>query len=179
MARKPAARTPDVHRPLVVVDPPMEGRDVANLQRAIRARLRARGLGDDVPVPMHGRFTLATALACIEAQYLLGLPSETYLMRDAHGHRVVTEEAQRIIRRPQRRNHAQLDRAREREAQLPHRPRFYRDLGRELGVTGHGRRTPCVLGAAPNASPGQESISRVEPRPASSARWASAARFWC
>lgn len=152
MARKTAAGIPRVHRALVVVDPPMEGRDVASLQRATRARLRDRGLGDDVPVPLHGKFTLATALACIEAQYVLGLPCDTYLMRDEHGHRVVTEEAQRIIRRPQRRTQAQLDRAKELEARLPHRPRFYRDLARELGITGHGMRTPCVVGAAPYAS---------------------------
>ena len=29
---------PSVHRPLIVVDPPMLGRDVGNLQRAVHAR---------------------------------------------------------------------------------------------------------------------------------------------
>ena len=53
---------PAVHRALVVVDPPMEGRDVANLQRATKKCLKARGLDDDVPVPTHGKFTLATAI---------------------------------------------------------------------------------------------------------------------
>ena len=84
--REPSA-DPAIHRSLTVVDPPMEGRDVANLQRAVRARLRAAGLGDDVALPDDGRFTLATALACIEAQYVLGVRSDTYLRKDPHGHR--------------------------------------------------------------------------------------------
>jgi hypothetical protein len=127
---------PAVHRPLVVVDPPMEGRDVANLQRAVRDRLKARGLADDIPVPEHGKFTLGTALACIEAQYFLGLRSDTYMKRDPHGHRIVTEGAQRVIREPETRDADQLTRAKERAGQLERGPRFYQEL---LGVpSGHG-----------------------------------------
>jgi hypothetical protein len=36
---------PDVHRPLTVVEPPLEGRDIANLQRAARDVLECRRLG--------------------------------------------------------------------------------------------------------------------------------------
>lgn len=133
------SKDPDVHRPLVAVHPPMEGRDVANLQRAARERLEQRGIGrDEVPVPDHGKFTPATALACIEAQYFLGLRSDTYLMKDKHGHRVVTEGAQRIIRRPQTRDADQLARAKERHDQIARGPRFYEQLAAELGLNGHG-----------------------------------------
>ena len=132
------SKVAEVHRALVVVDPPMEGRDVANLQRATRQRLKVRGLGDDVPVPVHGKFTLATALACLEAQYFLGLRSDTYTRKDEHGHRVVTEGAQEIIRHPDERTTQQLERAKERQGQLELGPRFYEKLAKELGLTGKG-----------------------------------------
>lgn len=135
--REPSMQ-PAVHRPLVVVDPPMLGRDVANLQRAVRARLKQRGLADDVPVAEHGRFTLATALACIEVQYFLGLRSDTYLRKDRRGHAVVTEGAQRVIREPETRDRDQLVRARERRAQLHRGPRFFNELAAELGLAGDG-----------------------------------------
>lgn len=122
--QREASKDPAVHRPLIVVDPPMHGRDVANLQRAVHKRLKARSLDDDVPVPMHGKFTLVTALACIEAQHWLGLRSETYLQKDVHGHRVVAEGAQNILRHPERRDDVQFDRARVREAHLKDGPRI-------------------------------------------------------
>jgi hypothetical protein len=125
---------PDVHRPLIVVDPPMLGRDVANLQRAVEKRLRDRGLADDVPVPTHGKFTLATALACIEAEYWLGLRSATYLLKDVHGHRVVTEGAQRILREPDTRDDLQRDRARVRRVHLREGPRVIPGLVPGIGV---------------------------------------------
>ncbi len=128
LAHKPS-EDPEVHRPLVAVDPPMEGRDVANLQRATRARLKARGLADDIAVPEHGKFTAATARACIEAQYFLGLRSETYLRKDKHGHPIVTEGAQRIIREPETRDADQLGRAKEREAQIKRGARFEDEFG--------------------------------------------------
>jgi hypothetical protein len=136
----PRTRSMDtsVHRVLVVVDPPLEGRDVANLQRAVHKRLKARGLADDVPVPTHGKFTLATALACLEAQYFLGLRSDTFLRQDAHGNRIVTEGAQRILRQPELRDGRQLQRAKDRHAQIERGPRFYEELAHELGLTGHG-----------------------------------------
>src|SRR4051794_37642708 len=115
---------PTAHRALVVVDPPMRGRDVANLQRATHDRLKARGLADDVPVPTHGKFTAATALACLEAQYFLGLKSETYLLKDKHGHRAVTIGAQGIIRDADTRTPEQLKRADERRGQLERGPRY-------------------------------------------------------
>ena len=130
---------PEVHRPLVVVDPPMEGRDVRNLQRATAARLKARGLADEVPVATHGKFTLATALACLEAQYFLGLLPETYNRKDVHGHRVVTERAQEIIRHPETRTDEQRARSERRKAELKRGPRFYEELAVKLGLTGgHG-----------------------------------------
>ena len=133
-----ASDDPTVHRVLVVVDPPLQGRDVANLQRATRARLKARGLADDVPVPEHGKFTTATALACLEAQYFLGLRSETYQARDHDGHRVVTEGAQAVIREPETRTPEQLQRAKDRAAQLKRGPRFFEQLAKDMGATGHG-----------------------------------------
>jgi len=137
--RRAPSQDPEVHRPLIVVDPPMAGRDVANVQRAVRERLKSRGIGsDEVPVPDHGVFTAATELACIEVQYFLGLRSDTYLMKDKHGHRVLTEGAQRIIRQPDTRDRDQLARAKERQAQVKRGPRFYAQLAGELGLTGHG-----------------------------------------
>jgi hypothetical protein len=52
-----------------------------------------------VPTPVHGMFTQATWFACVEAGYLLGLRSQTYLKTDA-GRGVCTEGAQTIIRHP-------------------------------------------------------------------------------
>ena len=129
-----ASQDPSVHRVLVVVDPPMQGRDVANLQRAISARLKARGI--DVPVASHGKFTEATALAAIEAQYFLGLRQDTYLRTDAKGHRVLTEGAQRIIREPDTRTPDQLQRAKDRRGQLERGPRYYEELARSFGAGG-------------------------------------------
>jgi hypothetical protein len=129
---------PAVHRPLIAVHPPMQGRDVANLQRATRERLRHHGPADDPPVPTHGKFTPATALACIEAQYWLGLRSDTYLRRDVHGHRVVTEGAQRILREPDTRERDQLMRAKQRAMHRDQAPAFFKAIARDLGIGGHG-----------------------------------------
>ncbi len=130
---------PGVHRPLVVVDPPMEGRDVAELQRATREHLQRRDAGDyEVPVCDHGRFTPATALACIEAQYLLGVRADAYLLRDRHGNRVLTAAAQRVIRDPEARDGEQLARAEARDAQLDRGPRPYAQLAAAMGMTGSG-----------------------------------------
>jgi hypothetical protein len=128
----------EVHRPLVVVDPPMEGRDVANLQRAAAKRLEGRGLGEETSVPTHGKFTLATAFACIEAEYFLGLRPGTYLSRDMHGHRIVTEGAQRIIRNPETREPEQRERAMARKAMLEQDPQFFEKVKEMLGITGRG-----------------------------------------
>ena len=142
-----ASQDPSVHRLLVVVDPPMQGRDVANLQRAIRARLKARGLADDVPVAAHGKFTEATALAAIEAQYFLGLRSDTYLRVDAKGHRIVTEGAQRVIREPEGRTPEQLQRAKDRHAQIARGPRYYAELAQGFGG-GDGVKDALAFAAA-------------------------------
>jgi hypothetical protein len=130
---------PDVHRPLVLTDPPMRGRDVANLQRALHERFKARGLADDIPVAVHGRFTRGTALACIDAEYVLGLRSDTYNLHDARGHRVVSEGAQTIIRRPELRDGDQLHRARERSEAAGHHAAFFRRMADALaGMSGRG-----------------------------------------
>lgn len=125
---------PAVHRDLVVQDPPQEGRDVANLQRAIKERLKDRGLADDVPTPVHGKFTHATAVACVEAGYFLGLRSETYLAKSLINKRPAlrcTEGAQTIARFPDKRDGDQLARAKVRRAQLERGPRYYDDLAKE------------------------------------------------
>jgi hypothetical protein len=131
-----ASQDPSVHRPLVVVDPPMQGRDVVELQRAIRARLKARGLGDDIPIATHGKFTEATALAAIEAQYFLGLRQDTYLRVDAKGHRIITEGAQHVLREPESRTPEQLKRAKDRKAQIERGPRYYAELAARFGAGG-------------------------------------------
>ena len=123
-----------VHRPLVVVTPPMQGQDVVELQHALRARLKARGL--DIPVALHGKFTEATALAAIEAQYFLGLRKDTYLRTDAEGHRILTEGAQHVIRQPESRTPLQLQRAKGRQAQLERGPRYYEELAQSFGPGG-------------------------------------------
>ncbi len=134
-----ASSDPAAHRQLVLTDPPLEGRDVANLQRAVRARLESRGIGhDEVPVPEHGKLTAGTVVACIEAMYFLGLRSDTYLKRDVRGRRVVTEAAQRIIRDPSTRDAAQLERSKARRTQLARGPRYYEQLASALGLGGQG-----------------------------------------
>jgi hypothetical protein len=132
MART-ASDNPDVHRELIVQDPPQTGRDVANFQRNIQVRLKSRGLGDDVPVPTHGKFTHATWVAAVEAGYFLGLLATTYLATDK-GRGLSTEGAQTIIRDPEKRTDDQLDRAKERKAQLDRGPRYYDDLARQAGI---------------------------------------------
>lgn len=113
-----------VHRDLVTADPPQRGRDVANVNRASRARLAIRSLADDVPAPTHDRFTEAAALAAIEAQYALGVSSAVYLRVDGHGRRVLTRGAQRVIRNPATRSPAQRARARQRRARVARGPRY-------------------------------------------------------
>jgi hypothetical protein len=155
---------PTAHRALVVVDPPMLGRDVANLQRAARDRLRTRGLADDIPVPTHGKFTLATALACLEAQYFLGARSETYLLKDKHGHRVVTVGAQRMIREPETRDADQLQHAEGRRRQLAHGPRYYEELAKELGLVSRGPADALKFAAAQIGTKEQPAESNWGPK---------------
>jgi hypothetical protein len=143
-----ASEDPTVHRELIVQDPPQSGRDVANLQRALRERLRSRGLADDVPVPTHGKFTHATWLACVEAGYFLGLESATYLRTDKQCG-VSTEGAQTYIRNPDRRNPEQLARAKARQGQLDEGPRYYDDLARKAAPS-MGRGPQAALAFAKN-----------------------------
>lgn len=131
---------PTEHRELWTVDPPQRGRDVANVQRATRDRLDARSV--NVPVAEHGEFTLATAAAAIEAQYFLGLRSETYLREDAEGHRCLTVGAQRIIRNPGERTEVHLQRARDRQGQLERGPRYWDDI---MGGSAGGE-VPRIVG---------------------------------
>lgn len=125
---------PDVHRELIVQDPPQRGRDIANFQRATYARLKAVGWADDVPVPTHGKFTHATWVAGVEAGYRLGLLSKTYLATDKR-RGMSTEGAQQIIRNPDERTDDQLTRARERVDQLKRGPRYYDELAEGAGMS--------------------------------------------
>lgn len=137
--REPSAN-PDVHRELVVVDPPLGGRDVANLNKAVKARLDARGL--EIPTPTHSLFTHAAAVAAVEAGYFLGALSDTYLRTvKVNGDRrlVCSEGMQRLIRDP-RRSDEQLARAKERQGQLERGPRYYEDLAREGGIKADGKK---------------------------------------
>jgi hypothetical protein len=131
------SQDPTVHRDLVVLDPPMWGRDVANMQRAVQARLDARGI--DVPTPTHGKFTHATAVAGVEAGYFIGLLSDTYLKTmkvDGEPRLVATEGAQTYVRNPDSRSPEQLARAKDRQGQLERGPRYYDDLAKEQGISG-------------------------------------------
>ena len=133
MKRKPS-QDPSVHRDLVVTTTPMAGRDVANLRRALQARLHdARGL-HEVPVPAHDKFTHAMWLACVEAGYFLGAQSATYLRTRNH-RGVCTEGLQDIIRNPGKRTPEQLARARSRQGQLARGPRYYEELADKHGIT--------------------------------------------
>lgn len=136
MDRKPS-QDPDVHRDLIVDDEPMLGRDVANLNRATRDRLKARGLVDDVPAPTHDKFTLSAALAAIEAAHWLGALTATYL-HTAKGRRVCSEGMQQMIREPDKRTPEQLQRARVRREHSIGRPAVYDKLAKEAGATGKG-----------------------------------------
>ncbi len=136
MLRKPS-EDPTVHRELVVVDDPMLGRDVGNLNRATHDRLTARGLADDVPSPTHDKFTLAAALAAIEAGHWLGARSDTYLRTDK-GRRVATEGLQLMIRVPSARTDEQIERAKVRRRHADGGPAVYDKLAKEAGATGKG-----------------------------------------
>ena len=125
-AKRGASKDPIAHRDLVVVDPPMRGRDVANLNRAVRQRLEMRRI--DIPAPVHDTFTQAAALAAVEAGYFLGLREDTVL-KTVKGRRCCTQGAQAIIREPERRSAVQLERAKARMGQLDRGPRYYGELG--------------------------------------------------
>jgi hypothetical protein len=148
-----ASEDPTEHRELWTVEPPMAGRDVANLQRGIRDRLRPRGIGsDEVPVAEHGKHTYLTGLAAIEAQYFLGLRSDTYLKHDDEWHRCVTIGAQQVIRDPeQHRTAEQRGRAKERRAQLDRGPRYYADLLRQHEDEPSGKGADAALDYARGA----------------------------
>jgi hypothetical protein len=128
------SQDPSVHRELVLVDPPLQGRDVANLQRALQARLEARGLDKSIPIAVHGKFTPGTVLAAIDMQYALGLRSDTYMKRDRRGHRIVTEGAQAIIRDPDMRDADQLRRAKERAEAAGHHAAFFHAMAERIGM---------------------------------------------
>ena len=135
---------PEVHRPLVVVNPPMSGRDVFNLQVAVKERLRARGL-ENVPAPIHGKFTQASWFGCVEVGYFLGLDKKTYLATDL-GRGVAPEGAQRVIRQPETRTAKQLSRAKERQG--TEGPRHYLELSGGSSGGGNGVAAPLrkILG---------------------------------
>ena len=136
--KREASTDPAVHRDLVVLDPPLEGRDVANVQRAVADRLDARPGLEKVPTPVHGKWTHASAVAAVEAGYFLGLMSDTYLKTTKVGddrRLMLTEGAQSIIRNPDRRSPEQLDRAKSRQGQLERGPRYYADLAQAAGIT--------------------------------------------
>jgi hypothetical protein len=130
------SQDPIAHRDLVVTDPPMRGRDVANLNRAVHQRLEMRRI--DIPSPMHDMFTQAAALAAVEAGYFLGLLEDTILATD-NGRRVCPQGAQTIIREPERRTEQQRDRAKARHPQAARGPRYYAELGAS-STTGPSRR---------------------------------------
>ncbi len=120
-----ASQDPIAHRDLIVTDPPMKGRDVANLNRAVHQRLEMRRI--DIPSPVHDMFTQAAALAAVEAGYFLGLREDTVLATNK-GRRVCTEGAQAIIREPERRTPEQIARAKSRVGQVARGPRYYAQL---------------------------------------------------
>lgn len=149
-----------VQRTLVASDPPARGSDVLALQGAVRRALRARGLAEQVPLPGHGVFTHATALAGVEAQYSLGLDARTYLNRDARGRRMITEEAQRVLHDPSLRAPEELQRAHDRRTLLERGPRFYEALAAEAGPVGHGSADALAFAAATVGPVTPEAVDR-------------------
>lgn len=124
---------PSIHRELPVVFPPLEGRDIANLQRAIKTRIDTRGI--DVPTPVHGKWTHASAVAGVEAGYFLGALSITYLKTTKVGGQrrlLMTEGLQEMIRHPDSREDNQLVRAKDRQAQIDRGPRYYKELSDDI-----------------------------------------------
>lgn len=118
-----------VQRKLVVTDPPMAGPDVKSLQLAIKRRLKARGLADDVPIGKHGQFTQSTWFAFAEVGYWLGLREDTYLATEM-GRGVCSVGAQRVVRDPESRTDEQKARAKERSAKAEDGPHLYPRLVR-------------------------------------------------
>lgn len=168
--KREASQDPSVHRDFVVLDPPLQGRDVANLNRAVKERLDARGV--DVPTPTHDKFTHAAAVAAVEAGYFLGLLSETYLKRERVGDEprlMLTEGAQAIIRDPDKRSAEQLARAKERQGQLERGPRYYEDLAHAAGIT-------SGKGAAAALKFARDQIGTVERPPGSN--WGPKIEGW-
>jgi hypothetical protein len=138
-AKREASTDPKVHRDLVEVHPPLTGRDVANVNRAVHERLKARGLADDVTSPMHDQWTHAAAIAAVEACYWLGLRSATYLAKTkirGEDRFVLGQGAQTILRDPGKRDATQLKRASDRAALLKRGPRYWNDLAARHGVGG-------------------------------------------
>ncbi len=126
MSRAPS-KDATAHRELIVTDPPMLGKDVEVLKTALRERLKARGLDDDVRIGQHDKFTYATWLACVEIGYALGLNSDTYLARDK-GRGSCTIGAQRIIRDPDTRTEKQRFNAKARADRVKEGPRYLDEL---------------------------------------------------
>ena len=149
-----------VQRTLVVSEPPARGGDILALQGAVRRALRARGLAEQVPLPGHGVFTHATALACVEAQYALGLDARTYPGRDGRGRRMITERAQRVLHDPALRAPQELRRAHDRRSLLERGPRFYEALAAEVGPVGHGSADALAFAAAMVGRVNPEAVDR-------------------
>jgi hypothetical protein len=120
----------------------MRGRDVEELRHATVDRLAARGL-DEVVVPNHDKFTHAMAIAVLEAQYWMGLRSDTYLKTKVIETKprqiFCTQGAQSIVRLVEDRDADQRHRAEERRAALDEGPRYWDDLVKAgVGQTGRG-----------------------------------------
>ena len=131
--KRTASDDPSVHRELPVLLPSLEGRDVANLQRAIKLRIDSRGI--EVPTPVHAKWTHASAVAGVEAGYFLGARSETYLDTikvDGERRLIMSEGLQAVIRNPDGRTPEQLERAKARQGQIERGPRYYKELADDL-----------------------------------------------
>jgi hypothetical protein len=133
--KRTASQDASAHRDLPVLIPPLEGRDIANVQRAIKTRLDARPGLEKVPTPVHGKWTHASAVAGVEGGYFLGALEETYLKKikvDGESRLIMTAGLQDLLRNPNSRTDDQLARAKARQGQLERGPRYYDDLANDV-----------------------------------------------
>lgn len=145
------AESDAIQRKLIVTEPPMSGPDVKAFQLAIKHRLKATGLADQVPVAKHGMFTQATWEAFIEAAYTLGLREDSYLALD-HGRGVASKGAQKFVRNPLARTDVQKQRAQERRKHVG--PRY-------LGGGHVGAPIDKILESSNGFQPGHDGVDLI------------------
>jgi murein DD-endopeptidase MepM/ murein hydrolase activator NlpD len=109
MATTPITGAP-VRRTLKIADPLLAGEDVAALQRALNARLKARRLS---PLAVDGAYGPTTHAVALDVAWQLGIGLSIAAAQP------LSPMKQKLIRSPRMRNPTQLKRARLRRGKLP------------------------------------------------------------